>query len=87
MEHPKKLRTFADEYSTVGVSAAFFLDVSQQSKTGHGSGHRTVIQQSDHKKERNGAHCSGTILSFIEIKESWCPSGKHDAHMGIVPLE
>ena len=40
MEHPKKLRTFADEYSTVGVSAAFFLDVSQQSKTEHGSGAR-----------------------------------------------
>ena len=37
MEHPKKLRTFAFEISTVGVSAAFFLDVSQQSKTEHGS--------------------------------------------------
>ena len=31
MEHPKKLRTFADEYSTVGVSAAFFsMSVSSQ---------------------------------------------------------
>ena len=64
MEHPQKLRTFADEYSTVGVSAAFFLDVSQQSKTGHGSGHRTVIQQSDHKKERNGAHQVSMMLTW-----------------------
>ena len=37
LEHPRKLRTFAFEISTVGVSAAFFLDVSQQSKTEHGS--------------------------------------------------
>ena len=35
MEHPKKLRTFADEYSTVGVSAAFFSmsDSSQKLST------------------------------------------------------
>lgn len=46
MEHPKKLRTFADEYSTVGVSAAFFSDVSQQSKTGHGSGARDEVRLS-----------------------------------------
>ena len=38
MEHPRKLRTFAEEKSNVGVSAAFFTDVSQQSKTKHGSG-------------------------------------------------
>ena len=31
MEHPRKLRTFADEISPVGVSAAFFsMSVSSQ---------------------------------------------------------
>lgn len=35
MEHPKKLRTFADEISPVGVSAAFFSmsDSSQKLST------------------------------------------------------
>ena len=35
LEHPRKLRTFADEYSTVRVSAAFFSmsDSSQKLST------------------------------------------------------
>ena len=35
LEHPQKQRTFADEYSTVGVSAAFFSmsDSSQKLST------------------------------------------------------
>ena len=39
MEHPRKLRTFADEISPVGVSAAFFSmsDSSQKLSTAPGT--------------------------------------------------
>ena len=40
MEHPKKLRTFADEYSTVGVSAAFFSMSDSSQKLSMAPWHR-----------------------------------------------
>ena len=75
MEHPRKLRTFADDISPVGVSAAFFSmsDSSQKLSTAPGTVMKNAFLY--HREVREGILKFLTMSKLLKMK-----AGSRESH-------